>query len=147
MNRLVQGDDGREWIVRAQLEWRPPAGEDDFEHDVAESYGPGIAMMVVAVALGRGAAGVDAARPGGTRLGAVVAGVDRAVLFRCAGCLRRPWTVVAETNGDLTGERPPERWMGTIRGLFAVRGEVTKIAKTIQQHALPDFDGPLHPME
>jgi hypothetical protein len=31
--------------------------------------------------------------------------------------------------------------------MFRVRGEVTKIGRTIQRHSLPDFDGPLHPVE
>jgi hypothetical protein len=69
------------------------------------------------------------------------------LFFPLRWILRRPWTVVAETEGDMTGERPSERWVGTVRGMMVVRGEVTKIAKTIQRHSLPDFDGPLHPVE
>jgi hypothetical protein len=146
MNRLVQGDDGRDWVVRADMEWRQPATTDNFDHDVAGSYGPGIAMLVVIVALGLilivwTPAGVVV--PAWVFLALLVV----ALFFPLRWVLRRPWTVVAETEGDLAGDRPSERWVGTVRGMFTVRGEVVKIAKTIQRHSLPDFEGPLHPVE
>jgi hypothetical protein len=146
MNRLVQGDDGRDWVVRADMEWRQPATTDNFDHDVAGSYGPGIAMLVVIVALGLilivwTPAGVVV--PAWVFLALLVV----ALFFPLRWILRRPWTVVAETEGDLAGDRPSERWVGTVRGMFTVRGEVVKIAKTIQRHSLPDFEGPLHPVE
>ena len=146
MNRLVQGDDGRDWVVRADMEWRQPATTDNFDHDVAGSYGPGIAMLVVIVALGLilivwTPAGVVV--PAWVFLALMVV----ALFFPLRWILRRPWTVVAETEGDLAGDRPSERWVGTVRGMFTVRGEVVKIAKTIQRHSLPDFEGPLHPVE
>ena len=146
MNRLVQGDDGRDWVVRADMEWRQPATTDNFDHDVAGSYGPGIAMLVVIVALGLilivwTPAGVVV--PAWVFLALMVV----ALFFPLRWILRRPWTVVAETEGDLAGDRPSERWVGTVRGMFTVRGEVIKIAKTIQRHSLPDFEGPLHPVE
>ncbi|SFQ46012.1 hypothetical protein SAMN05421810_107306 [Amycolatopsis arida] len=149
MTRLVQGSDGREWVVRAQMEWRRPATADDFEHDAAASYGPGIAMMLVTLAL----AVVllvwmpeDVVVPSWIPLALLVV----ALFFPLRWVLRRPWTVVAETEGgvdDVTGERPSERWVGTVRGFFRVRGEVNKIAKSIQRHDIPDFEGPLHPVE
>jgi hypothetical protein len=146
MNRLVQGDDGRDWEVRADMEWRQPATTDNFDHDVAGSYGPGVAMLVVIVALGLilivwTPAGVVV--PAWVFLALLVV----ALFFPLRWILRRPWTVVAETEGDLAGDRPSERWVGTVRGMFTVRGEVVKIAKTIQRHSLPDFEGPLHPVE
>ncbi|WP_158879977.1 DUF983 domain-containing protein [Amycolatopsis anabasis] len=146
MNRLVQGDDGREWVVRAQLEWRPPATADDFEHDVAGSYAPGVAMAIVAAVLGIVLIiwmPDDVLVPAWVPLALLLI----ALFFPLRWVLRRPWTVVAETDGDVGGERPSERWVGTIRGLFAVRGEVNNIIRTIQKHSLPDFDGPLHPVE
>ncbi|WP_020668962.1 hypothetical protein [Amycolatopsis nigrescens] len=146
MNRLVQGDDGREWVVRAQMEWRPPATADDFEHDVAGSYAPGIAMLCVAVVL---AVVLLIWMPDGLVVPTWVplSLLLLALFFPLRWILRRPWTVVAETDGDPAGDRPSERWVGTVRGLFAVRGEMNKVAKTIQRHALPDFEGPLHPVE
>ncbi|MBB4687097.1 DUF983 domain-containing protein [Amycolatopsis jiangsuensis] len=146
MNRLVRGEDGRDWVVRAQMEWRAPATADDFEHDVAGSYGPGIAMIVVTVVL---AVALVVWTPEEVRVPAWVflAIVLVLLFFPLRWILRRPWTVVAETEGDVGGDRPSERWVGTIRGMFTVSGEVKRISKTIQKHSLPDFDGPLHPVE
>src|SRR6266700_4084158 len=45
MTRLVRGADGRMWTLRGQLEWSQPATIDDFEHDVASGYTPGIVML------------------------------------------------------------------------------------------------------
>ncbi|PRX47852.1 hypothetical protein B0I33_105436 [Prauserella shujinwangii] len=146
MNRLVRASDGREWVVRAQMEWRRPATADDFEHDVAASYGPGIAMGIVAAVL---AIVLIVWMPDDVLIPAWVplAVLLVALFFPLRWVLRRPWTVVAETEGDVTGERPSERWVGTVRGVFSVRGEVNKIAKSIQKYDLPDFEGPLHPVE
>jgi hypothetical protein len=146
MIRVVNGDDGRQWRVRATLEWRPPATADDFEHDVAGSYAPGIAMAITTLAL---AVVLLVWLPENVVIPAWVPLTLVLVIlfFPLRWVLRRPWTVVAETDGDVTGDRPSERWVGTVRGLFAVRGEVTKVIKTIQRHSLPDFEGPLHPVE
>ncbi|HKN53419.1 MAG TPA: DUF983 domain-containing protein [Amycolatopsis sp.] len=146
MNRLVRGGDGRDWVVRAQMEWRAPATADDFEHDVAGSYGPGIAMIIVTTLL---AVILVVWTPAQVRVPAwvLLALLLVVLFFPLRWILRRPWTVVAETEGDLSGDRPSERWVGTIRGMFRVQGEVKQISKTIQRHSLPDFDGPLHPVE
>ncbi len=146
MNRLVRGGDGRDWVVRAQMEWRAPATADDFEHDVAGSYGPGIAMIIVTTLL---AVILVVWTPAQVRVPAwvLLALLLVVLFFPLRWILRRPWTVVAETEGDLSGDRPAERWVGTIRGMFRVQGEVKQISKTIQRHSLPDFDGPLHPVE
>ncbi|MEY7970933.1 DUF983 domain-containing protein [Saccharomonospora xinjiangensis] len=146
MNRLVQGSDGREWVIRAQMEWRKPATADDFEHDVAANHTPGIVMM--ALALGLGVILLvwmpeDVVVPQWVPLALLLL----ALFFPLRWVLRRPWTVVAETEGDATGEKPSERWVGTVIGMFNVRGEVMRIAKSIHKHDLPDFDGPLHPVE
>lgn len=146
MDRLVQGEDGRDWVVRADMEWRQPATADNFDHDVAGSYGPGIAMVVVTVVL---ALVLIVWTPASVTVPAwvIFALLLIALFFPLRWILRRPWKVVAETEGDMTGDRPAERWVGNVRGMFTVRGEVTKVAKTIQRHSLPDFDGPLHPVE
>ncbi|WP_216212670.1 DUF983 domain-containing protein [Amycolatopsis aidingensis] len=146
MTRLTQGSDGREWVIRAQMEWRKPATADDFEHDVAASYGPGIAMLLVTITLALVLIvwmPEDVLVPSWIPLALLVL----ALFFPLRWMLRRPWTVVAETEGDASGERPSERWVGTVRGMFAVRGEMARIAKSIQRQDLPDFDGPLHPVE
>lgn len=146
MNRLVRGSDGRDWVIRAQLEWRRPATAEDFEHDVAANYTPGIAMGAVAVLLGLVLVvwmPEDVVVPSWVPLALLLV----ALFFPLRWTLRRPWTVVAETEGDVTGERPSERWVGTVVGILKVRGEVYRIAKSIQKHDLPDFDGPLQPVE
>lgn len=146
MDRLVQGEDGRDWVVRAELEWRQPATAADFEHDSAGGYAPGIAMVILAAVLG---IALVLWTPAGVRVPAwvLLALLLIVLFFPLRWILRRPWKVVAETEGDMTGERPSELWVGTVRGMMSVRGEVTKIAKTIQRESLPDFDGPLHPVE
>ena len=146
MTRLVQGSDGRDWVVRGTMEWRQPATADDFDHDVAGSYAPGIGMALVVFAL---AVVLLVWMPENV---VVPTWIPLAVLlvtlfFPLRWVWRRPWTVVAETDGNPSAERPGERWVGTVRGLFNVRGEINRIAKTIQKHDLPDFDGPLHPVE
>jgi len=147
MNRVVQGSDGRSWVVRGDMEWRRPAtGNDDFDHDAAGSYAPGIVMAGVAVLL---ALVLVFWRPEKVVVPAWIplALLLVALFFPLRWILRRPWTVVAETDGDPNGEKPGERWVGTIRGLFTVRGEIAKVAKSIKKYALPDFDGPLRPVE
>lgn len=146
MNRLVRGSDGRDWIVRGQMEWRRPATADDFEHDVAASYAPGIAMAIVALVL---AAVLLVWMPEDVRVPAWIplALLLVALFFPLRWVLRRPWTIVAETEGDITGDRPSERWVGTVRGILSVRGEINKVAKSIHRYDLPDFEGPLHPVE
>jgi hypothetical protein len=146
MNRRVLGKDDRTWVVRADMEWRQPATADDFDHDVAGTYGPGIAMVGITVVLAFVLVVWTPARvivPAWVILALVLI----VLFFPLRWILRRPWTVVAETEGDIAGDRPAERWVGKVRGMFNVRGEVVKIAKTIQKHSLPDFDGPLHPVE
>ncbi|HVW42401.1 MAG TPA: DUF983 domain-containing protein [Amycolatopsis sp.] len=146
MNRLVQGSDGREWVVRATMEWRRPVTVEDFEHDVAGSHAPGFAMLAVALVL---AVILVAWLPDGVVVPAwVVYGLLLiALFFPLRWVLNRPWTVVAETEGEVLADRPPERWVGIVSGMFKVRREVGDIAKTIHRESLPDFDGPLHPME
>ncbi|MGH3515902.1 MAG: DUF983 domain-containing protein [Haloechinothrix sp.] len=146
MNRLVKGADGREWTLRSQLEWRKPATVQDFEHDVRGGYLPGVIMLTVltlfvVVLLIWMPEGVVV--PGWFLLTLTLV----ALFFPLRWVLRRPWTVVAETDGDPIGEQPAERWVGTVTGMFAVRGEMSRVRKSIERHALPDFDGPLQPVE
>lgn len=146
MNRLVQGSDGRDWAIRAQMDWRRPAIADDFEHDVAANYAPGVVMFTVALILG---IVILVWMPDDVVVPSwVVLAVLLVVLFfPIRWIMRRPWTIVAETEGDSTGERPSERWVGTVRGILNVRTEVNRIGKTIKKYDIPDFDGPLHPVE
>jgi hypothetical protein len=130
MTRLVKSMNGRMWTVRGELEWgKKPVTADDFEHDVSAGYGPGIVMMGLVILLG-----------------VVLTLLMVFLFFPARWALRRPWKLVAET-GDGTPEAPIERWVGTVRGMFNVRTEVAKVAKSIQHDDMPSFDGPLHPVE
>lgn len=146
MNRPVRGADGRIWTLRSQLEWRRPATADDFEHDVAGGYVPAVMMGVIlliltaVLVLWRPA---DVFVPGWVLLLLVLI----VLFFPLRWVLRRPWKVVAETAGDVKTERPPERWVGTVKGMFSVRGELAKVRRSIERESLPDFNGPLYPVE
>ena len=43
--RTVAGADGRTWSVRRNIEWKPPATGDDFEHDV--DGGRGAVLLIL----------------------------------------------------------------------------------------------------
>lgn len=146
MNRLVTGADGREWTLRSQLEWRAPVTADDFEHDVAGGYVPAILMLLV---LATFAVILLVWMPEGVLIPnwVVLTLVLIALYFPLRWVVRRPWKVVAETDGDRRGEAPAERWVGTVRGMFSVRTELARIRHSIEREALPDFDGPLRPVE
>jgi hypothetical protein len=146
MTRLVRSMNGRMWTVRGELEWgKKPVTADDFEHDVSAGYGPGIVMMALVILLG---VVLIAWTPGDVVVPAwvVLALLLVFLFFPARWALRRPWKLVAET-GDGTPEAPIERWVGTVRGMFNVRTEVAKVAKSIQHDDMPSFDGPLHPVE
>jgi hypothetical protein len=146
MNRLVTGADGREWVLRSQLEWRRPATADDFEHDVAGGLGPAVAMIILTVLF---CVALIVWMPDDVLVpGWLLPALALVVLFfPLRWVLRRPWTIVAETEGGLGDQLPAERWVGTIRGLFSVHGHVARVKKSIPRHALADFEGPLHPIE
>lgn len=143
--RSVTGADGREWNLRSELEWRTPATADDFEHDVAGGYVPAAIMVVMVVLF---------------TLALVLWTPDSLVLpswvlllllliilfFPMRWMWRRPWKVVAETEGDLKGA-PAERWVGVVRGMIEVRSEMNRIKQSIEEDSLPDFNGPLRPVE
>lgn len=146
MNRLVTGTDGRQWTLRTELEWRTPATADDFEHDVAGGYVPAAIMLVVMlifVVVLVVWMPEDVIVPNWVLLALLLV----VLFFPLRWILRRPWKVVAETDGDPTGEPPAERWVGTVRGMFAVRSEVTRVRRAIEQVSLPEFDGALKPVE
>jgi hypothetical protein len=147
MTRQVRDANGRLWTLDGQLEWRTPATEDDFEHDVAAGIAPGIIMIVLIVALGVVLISwmpADVVVPGWLILILLLV----FLFFPARWALRRPWTLTAETgDGDEEDGEPVERWVGTVRGYFAARGEISKIAKELQQDAQPSWEGVLKPIE
>ena len=146
MNRVVAGPDGREWTVRGTMEWRTPSTADDFDHDVAGSYAPAIVMAAVVIVL---AVVLLVWMPSSVIVPAwIPLGILLLFLyFPMHWVWRRPWTIVAETSGTIDGEQPSERWTGTVRGMHNVRSEVNVVVESIQKYDLPDFNGPLHPVQ
>lgn len=141
MTRVVRGKDGRQWTLYAELEWRTPAGADEFEHDVSAGRAPGIVMLVLVVLL----AVVlivwtppDVNPPGWLILLIVLV----ALFFPIRWSLRRPWQVIAATGDNGEGE-PTEKWIGVVRGMFSVRSELSAIARSIREEGIPGFEGPL----
>jgi len=127
------------------MSWANMDGADDFEHDVAGGHGPGIGMIAILVLL---TVVLLVWRSDGVVVPAwlILALVILFLFFPARWALRRPWTIVAETPGDLD-EHPPERWVGTVRGVFTVRQETSKVARNIEVYSLPNVDGPLQPVD
>ena len=50
MNRVVRGSDGREWTVKATLEWSNPISADEFEHDGVRAEGARVLGRLLALA-------------------------------------------------------------------------------------------------
>lgn len=149
MTRVVRGQDGRQWTLRSQMEWRQPATADDFEHDV--SVGNTSAIILLSLVIGLAIVLVvsipdDVVAPwSGNMLWLGLLIVLAILFFPTRWALRRPWTVVAETGDNGDGE-PMERWTGTVRGVFTVRQQMTQIAKNIQAESQPGIEGPLQPV-
>jgi hypothetical protein len=147
MTRLVRGADGRMWSVRYHMEWVNPVTADDFEHDVSAARGSGVFMAVlvgtfVAVLVAWKESQGMVVVPGWLLLALALV----LLFFPVRWVLRRPWTVVAETPGDLD-DHPPERWVGTVRGVVAVRTTAARIAHEIQEYSSPGLDGALQPVD
>ncbi|WP_190819693.1 DUF1656 domain-containing protein [Saccharopolyspora pogona] len=145
MNRVVRGSDGREWTIKASLEWSNPIAADEFEHDVNGGSAPAILMgalflfLVVMFVVWTPA---EVYVPSWLIL-LLIAGV---LFFPVRWVLRRPWTVTAATPGD-HDENPPETWVGVVRGFFDVRQEISLVARHIELYAEPDMNGGLQPVE
>ncbi|WP_086818581.1 DUF983 domain-containing protein [Allokutzneria sp. NRRL B-24872] len=145
MTRLVRGADGRMWTVRTHIEWSNPAGVDEFEHDVNAGRTSGIVMAVIVMGL---VAVLVAWTPSDVVIPfwLLLALAMLILFFPARWALRRQWTVVAETPGDLE-EHGPERWVGAVRGMMAAHQETTKIARDIEVYSTPAVDGPLQPID
>ncbi|AUS78731.1 DUF983 domain-containing protein [Actinoalloteichus sp. AHMU CJ021] len=145
MEREVRGADGRKWKVSGQMEWRHPLQLDEFEHDVSGGNTPGVVissflvLFVVMLFLWRPEAVVT---PAWLLLGLVLV----LVFFPARWLLRRPWTLMAETDGD-DEEHPPERWVGVVRGVVQVRQDAATTARNIEVYSQPSGDGPLQPVD
>jgi hypothetical protein len=145
MTRLVRGADGRMWTLRGRLEWTQPATIDDFEHDVASGYTPGIVMLFM---LGVLVVALVTWRPSGVVVPSwlVLVMLIVMVFFPLRWAVRRPWRLVANTPGSQQ-EQVAERWVGTVRGMFNIRTVAAKVARDIEVYSMPNAEGPLHPVD
>jgi len=144
MTRVVRGADGRMWTLRSTMEWRSPATADDFEHDVSVGNTAAVVLLLLVLAL---ATVLVLWQPNDVVVPIWVVLVILLVVlfFPARWALRRPWTVVAETGDDGEGD-PVEKWVGTVRGMFTVRGQMTRVAKNIATDSEPGMEGPLQPV-
>lgn len=142
--RVVRGADGRQWTVRSELDWRPPATSDEFEHDVAVGNVAAIVLLILVIALG---VTLIVWTPDQlvVPLWVILLILLAILFFPARWALRRPWTLVAETGDDGDGE-PVERWVGVVRGVFSQRTQVNRVARSIMIDSVPGLEGPLQPV-
>jgi hypothetical protein len=133
------------WTLRGQLEWSQPATIDDFEHDVASGYTPGIVMLFM---LGVLVVALVTWRPAGVVVPSWLVLVMAIVMifFPLRWAVRRPWRLVANTPGSQQ-EQVAERWVGTVRGMLNIRTVAAKVARDIEVYSMPNAEGPLHPVD
>ena len=102
--RTVAGVDGRTWSVRRSVAWSLPATGDDFEHDV--DGGRGAAVLILS-SLFLFWVIIIVWSPSGVHVPWYIWIVATLIVmfFPIRWWLRRPWTVVAETEGDYDAAR------------------------------------------
>jgi Na+/melibiose symporter-like transporter len=131
------------------MDWRQPATSDDFEHDVSASPTSAFVLLILIIVLGIvlvASIPEDVVAPWSAKMLWLGLLILLAILFFPARwALRRPWTVVAET-GDNGEGTPTEKWTGTVRGVLAMRQEVTRASKSIRQESHPGIEGLLQPV-
>jgi hypothetical protein len=133
------------WTLRGKLEWSRPATVDDFEHDVASGYAPGIVMLVMLAGL---VVALVLWTPADVRVPAWLLVVLLVILafFPFRWAVRRPWRIVANTAGNQE-DQVAERWVGTVRGMLNIRNVTARVARDIEVYSMPNVDGPLHPVD
>lgn len=149
--KTVKGTDGRIWEVRRHMMMRMPVSGDDleFEHDV-EGGRIGQWVIVLLLTLFTGAllvwqvsGDVGPIRiPWFVKLVFIVV----ALFFPVRWLLRRPWKLVAQTQGGFDPVRnemlPREAWEGTVRGFAKARDECALVINTIKKRGrLSKADG------
>jgi hypothetical protein len=127
------------------MEWSAPATVDDFEHDVASGYAPGIVMLAMLCVL---IVALVLWTPAGVVIPAwlVVVLVVVLAFFPVRWALRRPWRLVANTRGD-QDQQGAEQWVGTVRGMFNIRTTTAKVARDIEVYNMPSAESPLYPID
>lgn len=144
MIREVRAHDGRNWTVRREINWSKPALNQEFEHDVAAGQVAGIGMLVLVIVM---MLIVVFFAPAGVYFPTWLKLVVLALLLVMPAqwALSRPWTIVAETHEPLA--TAGEHWVGTVRGAMAARQEANRVARHLEDHAVPDDgEGLLQPV-
>ena len=142
--RTVAGADGRTWSVRRNIEWRPPATGDEFEHDVDGGRGA-VLLILSALVLFWVVLLVWVPSQVHVPWYLWLVGIAIVAFFPIRWWLRRPWTVVAETEGNY--EQPAERWTGLIRGGSRAREEMRIVVRRLRTQGTPGHaDSPLQPV-
>lgn len=144
--KTVIGVDGREWSVRRTVEWSLPATGDEFEHDVDGGRGAAVLILsalflfwVILVVWFPPMAHIPSYL--------WVVAVLIVLFFPVRWWLRRPWTVVAETEGDYAVDQPAERWTGLVRGGGKAREEMRIVVRRLRTQGTPAHaDSPLQPV-
>jgi hypothetical protein len=142
--RTVAGADGRTWVVRRNIEWRPPATGDEFEHDVDGGRG---AVLLILSSLFLFWVVLFLWAPSKVHVPWYLWLVAIIVLafFPIRWILRRPWTLVAETSGGY--DLPAEHWSGMVRGRTRAIEETRVLVRSLRTRATPGHaDSPLHPV-
>ena len=140
MRRVVRGGDGRTWTVQSTINWYQPATAEQFEHDMADGYAPGIVMLVVVVAL---ILFVVFWTPPGLVVPSWLVLLFLLVLMvlPIQWALRRPWTIVAKTTEPV--DTAGEHWVGTVHGLMAARQYTRGVVQSLKSsQAIPDNAAP-----
>lgn len=143
-SKTVAGADGRTWSVRRSIEWSSPATGDDFEHDV-DGQRSGVVLIFSSLVLFWvilfmwGPSDVHVPWWYGL-IALVILG-----FFPVRWYLRRPWTLVAETDGGY--DLPAEHWSGLVRGGTRAREEMRVVVRSLRTRATPGYaDSPLQPV-
>jgi hypothetical protein len=146
--KTVTAGDGRTWEVERHIEWSVPAIGDEFEHDV--DGGRGAVVMVVCALIVYGV--VIIAWPLLTQSRLHVPGLYWLFALVILGFfpvrwyLRRPWTIVARTDGHYNTDAKQEHWVGKVRGISKAQEEMRVVLLSIKQRNTPGHaDTPLQP--
>lgn len=142
--KTVAGSDGRTWLVRKRVEWRTPATGDDFEHDV-DGQRSGTVTIISALVLFW--AIILLWTPAERWIPWYFWAVAIVIVgfFPARWVLRRPWTLVAETDGGY--DLPTEHWTGMVRGGVKAREEMRVVIRSLRTRGTPGYaDSPLQPV-
>lgn len=142
--KTVIGVDGREWSVRRNIEWSPPATGEDFEHDVDGGRGAAVLILSSLFVFWLILVVWTPAQVHIPWLLWVLA-LMVVLFFPVRWWLRRPWTVVAETAGSY--DLPAERWTGLVRGGGKSKEELRIVIRRLRTQGTPGHaDSPLQPV-